>query len=125
MKPLVALVVLAVALPALALNEVECSGRNSDGERIDFLIEQGYGDNLRDAHYLVYQDDGTDDTVYRVATMRGQAGRVIYTGTEGVRLEIELSPDRQPRWGIRYRGQLSVAYSRVGALSCRFAQMRL
>ena len=118
--------VLLLPLSSYAINEVECSGRDSSNQRVVFEIEQSWGGSIRDARLLIYSDstNNPEETVYRIFNMRPQNRRMLYSGTDGVRLEIDIFPDRAPRWGRSYRAQLSASHEHVSGLSCRFPQVR-
>lgn len=126
MKRLLALFLALTSLSAFAMNEVDCDGQNSDQNQVRFQIDQGWGSSIRDARLWVYDTPGSEpeETLYRMWNIQGRNNRIIYSGSDGIRLDVELFPDRVPRWGRRYRATLSVRSDRVGILSCRFPQVR-
>ena len=126
MKFLFALLLSLSSLSALALDEVECAGVNTDSNQIGFSIEQGWSSSIRDARLLVYSSTETDpeETIYRISSVRGRIRRMYHTGPDDIRLELDLFPDRTPRWGRYYNSSLSASYGRIGTLNCRFPQVR-
>lgn len=126
MKNLIVVTLVLFSLKTLAFNEVECAGRNTEGQRVDFEIEESWGGSIHDALLVVYSGgtEGPEETRYRLYNTRPQNRRILYTGQDGVRLEVDLFPDRVPQWGRSYRGQLQVPATQVGSVSCRFPQVR-
>lgn len=125
MKVLILNFLLFFSMTAFAINEVECYGFNSDGERVDLEIETGWGGSVRDSKLVTYpQNSAPESTFYQVYNSRPQNRRILFTGVNGYRLEIDLFPDAVPRWGRTYNSHFSVAGSSYNGMNCRFPQAR-
>lgn len=110
---------------ALAINEVECYGFNSEGERVDLEIEMGWGGSIRDSRLTTYpQNEAPEFNFYQVYNTRPQNRRMLFTGVNGYRLEVDLFPDTTPRWGRTYNSYFSVSASSYRGVYCRFPQAR-
>ena len=107
-------------------NEVSCEGFGLSQERVHFDIEQGWGTQVRDAHLYTYENGPTSPTQtdYRVFNDRLQNRRWVYSGNEGVRLEVDVFPDTEPKWNKTYRATLSISSDGLRRLYCRFPQVR-
>lgn len=102
------------------ITEVECKTQNN-GKFIYAEIEEAFprGTSFNRAKVEVSSaEDGSQTFNYIVTTRRySNFNRINYYGG-GFRLEVDFWPDRVPRWGRTYRGNLSSS-----ALGNKFIQM--
>ncbi len=120
MKITLTLLSLLFCLSAFAsFNEVECEGKVQE-KVVSIEVEQAFprGSYFKQARLAVDQDN----YFYTVTTRATSFGRIDYVGG-GLRLEIDLWPDQNPRWGQTYKARLSssdLGNQSSEKLSCTF-----
>lgn len=89
-----------------AWNEVECSGK-LEGKVIRLEIEQSFpnGSHFKRAELTISENGANETHRFTVGRRNFGLNRIQYSGA-GLRLEVDLWPDQQPRWGRRYDGTL-------------------
>lgn len=108
MKFILTAYLLLISTFALAgFNEIECEGSSRD-QQIDFEIEQPLSTNtvFRRAALSISTTSGQENFQYTASVTRYGLRSIIYQGA-GLRLEVDLWPDNQPRWGRSYRAILN------------------
>lgn len=119
MKLIALVLTLTTSFAALAFNnDVECMAVNSEGQRVDIEVERSFGGSLRDARTIAWGARGTPpvETRYRIYQVRSWSSRLEFIGSDGFRLEVDIFPDRAPRWGRSYWGH----FAGLSGISCRF-----
>lgn len=104
------------------MNEVECEGYTNSNQRIRVEILRSFGGSIRDALVTISGDRGTNpiQTRHIVYSARRFGTRIEYFGDIAFRLEVDVWPDQNPRWGRTYRG----SYTNAFGLNCRFPNAR-
>jgi hypothetical protein len=124
MKMIIFFLLMTLSLHALAWNELECDGLNSEGS-VRFEVQQSFP---RDSYFkqarLWTRVGGSSDLRYLTVSMRNLEGfgKVEYSAP-GLRIEVDHWPDQTPRWGWTYRGTLQTNLNgryRVTPVNCRF-----
>lgn len=122
-----ALTIIASFSASAAWNEVECDGRI--GSRfIQVEVEQAFpqGSYFSRAQVTVSENGGYRSEHYTVSRRPIGPGRIEYSAG-GLRLEVDIWPDRRPRWGWNYRGliQSTLLGDRLTqSVNCRFPNAR-
>lgn len=111
----------ATAFPAF--NELECDG-TSKAKMINLDVEQPFPANgvFKRVDLSVSDDSGRENFHYTATTSRYGLRTIIYQGAD-LRLEVDLWPDNEPRWGRSYRAILNSFEINAGSavyLNCQF-----
>lgn len=121
---LTALIALS-SIPAFASwNEVECSGK-VDNKEIFIEVEQPFpsGSDFRSA-LISSTENGNTNYVRTTVSLRRPTNftTVRYWGGN-LDLEVDIWPDRSPRWGRDYKGNARIQLGSsqyIRGLNCRF-----
>lgn len=119
----IALLLLSVSAFA-AFNEIECDG-NSGVKNVYLEIEQSFPtNNVFKRMVLAVSGNGAQENFQYTVTSRRYNGfnNIVYQGS-ALRLEVDLWPDTNPRWGRSYRAALISSDLNNGAsavMNCQF-----
>lgn len=121
---LTALIALSSISAFASWNEVECSGK-IDNKEIFVEVEQPFpaGSDFRNAIVNVTEDGNTTSTRTNVHLRRPTNFNTIRYWGGNLDLEVDIWPDRAPRWGRDYRGMArisSLSNQYIRGLNCRF-----
>jgi hypothetical protein len=124
MKMLIMIALLLVSVPSFAsFNEVECRGY-SGSKNVYLEIEQSFPtNNVFKRMLLSLHSNGTQENFqYTVTSRRYNGFNNITYHDVGLRLEVDLWPDANPRWGRYYRAilQSSALGNGIANLECQF-----
>tara|TARA_B100001971_G_C18268036_1_gene596482 strand:+ start:52395 stop:52787 length:393 start_codon:yes stop_codon:yes gene_type:complete len=110
MKALLFLSIMTLGLSVnanAAFNDFECEFTTRDQKSVELNVESQFGGGMRTVNMSVRDDDGTDTFRYYVSTRYDRSFKKIEYFGGGIRLEIDLWPDTNPRYGRTYRAQYS------------------
>ncbi len=111
---------LSISLSAFAIDEIECMGRTAARQHVEVELDWSFG-TFRDGRVRVMTDGDWNTTEVRVWSVpTGRPQRLHFTGQPNFRLEIDLFPDLEPRWGRIYRADLAMRGLERVRVNCRF-----
>lgn len=121
------LLILSSMTASAAWNEVECNGR-LDEKSIRLEIEESFpNDSYFKRAVLIVSENGAETSrTYTVSRRNFGLNRWEYSGA-GLRLDVDLWPDRFPRWGWSYDGTLlsaSLGNQYIRGFRCQFPNIR-
>lgn len=124
MKMLITIALLLVSVPSFAsFNEVECRGY-SESKNVYIEVEQSFPTNnvFKRMILAIASNGGQENFQYTVTSRRYNGFNNIIYNDVGLRLEIDLWPDTNPRWGRYYRATLNsvVLGNGMVRLDCQF-----
>lgn len=123
MKALMLILVFCFSVSAMAMTEVECSGRQ-DGADVRIDIQGRWNQSYFKTGTIYVKKDGVATTTRHNLNYRAPWGgfsRAEYNDG-AVRIEVDLWPDQAPRWGRSYFGTAWIdSVSRFPMnLNCRY-----
>lgn len=106
-----------------SFNEIECEG-TSGSKNIILEIEQPFPANgvFKRVNLTISTESDQEDFKYTATTSRFDLRNIIYQGS-GLRLEVDLWPDNDPRWGRNYSAILNSPDLNQGSgafINCQF-----
>ena len=125
MKLMTTIAFFLISISAFAgFNEIECQG-NSGVANVYLEIEQPFPtNNVFKRMMLAVSSNGTQQNFqYTVSSRRYNGFNTILYQGGALRLEVDLWPDTNPRWGRSYRAALNSSDLNNGAaavLNCQF-----
>ena len=125
MKFMTTIAFLLISVSAFAgFNEIECQG-NSGTKNVYLEIEQPFPtSNVFKRMLLSVASNGAQENFqYTVTSRRYNGSNTILYQDGGLRLQVDLWPDINPRWGRSYRAALNSSDLNNGAaavLNCQF-----
>lgn len=124
MKLIYALTILFSVSTYASWNEVECEGKVSDQKfRIEVDRDLPGGPIFRPARLIVSRTDTEEIHDYSVTVRRPGGFNYFEYAAWGFRLNVDLSPHANPRFGYTYRGSLSsniLGEEYIRGIKCKF-----
>jgi hypothetical protein len=106
-----------------SMNEIECDGTNKT-KMINLEVEQPFPSNsvFKRVNLSISDDNTQENFKYTATTSRFGLRTILYQGAD-LRLEVDLWPDSEPRWGRNYQAILNSFEINEGSglyINCQF-----